>query len=86
VNGYSQYETEATGRFGVLVQTHNDLLDFPSARKELVNLLLRRVKRHVPDVNGGWSQKRLLKILLRSGESSVSVRRKLRRILQHSPV
>lgn len=78
-----QNEAKATWSFGVLIQTHDNLLNFTSSCKKLVNLLFRSVKRHVPNVNGGWSFKRMLKFFLISRESSISVCRDLRRILKH---
>lgn len=51
MQSHLQDEAEATGCLGVLIKAHDDLLDLSGPREELVDLLLRRVERHVADVH-----------------------------------
>lgn len=75
------HEAESTRGLGVLIQTHDHLLYLPRPREQLVNLLLRRVKRHVPHVDSGRVQQRLLILFLRPSKPPVPIRRQLVRIL-----
>jgi hypothetical protein len=78
----AQYETEAAGGLGVLVEAHDDLLDLAGAGEELVGLLLRGVEGHVPDVRRRRCLQRRLVLLLRPVEAPVPVRRQLVRVLE----
>lgn len=61
-----QDKAESTGRFGVFVKTHGDLLELPSTRKDFVDLFLGGVEREVSDIHGCRSPKRMLEFILRS--------------------
>jgi len=80
----AQYEAEAAGGLGVLVEPHDDLLDLAGAGEELVGLLLRGVEGHVPDVHRRRRLQRRLVLLLRPREPPVPVRRQLARVLQEA--
>lgn len=77
-----QYEAEAAGGLGVLVESHDDLPDLAGAGEELIGLLLRGVEGHVPDVHRHRRLQRRLVLLLRPGEPPVPVRGQLGRVLE----
>jgi hypothetical protein len=80
--GVVQYEAEAAGGLGVLVESHDDLPDLAGAGEELIGLLLRGVEGHVPDVHRHRRLQRRLVLLLRPGEPPVPVRGQLGRVLE----
>lgn len=48
--GYSLNETEPAGSSLNPIQTHDDTLDFPRHREQLVDLSLRSIESEIPDV------------------------------------